>query len=49
MYRAEVLIPLGLAFMIVQGLLFAWLYPQRFSTARDDWAASAHSVAAASL
>lgn len=41
MYRADMLIPLGLASMIIQGLLFAWLYPRLFSTAREDWAASA--------
>jgi hypothetical protein len=37
MYRQEVLIPLGLASMIAQALLFAWLYPRVFSTSRDAW------------
>jgi len=33
MYRDEVLIPLGLASMIVQALLFAWAYPRLFGGA----------------
>ncbi len=35
------IIPLGLASMILQGLLFAYLYPKLFSTARADWLTSA--------
>ena len=35
--RSEVIIPLGLAAMIIQGLMFAYLYPRLFSTARADW------------
>lgn len=45
MYRQEVLIPLGLASMIVQALLFAWLYPRVFSTSRDAWLHSAAGFA----
>jgi hypothetical protein len=41
MYRADVIIPMGLASMAIQGLLFAWLYPKLFSTARGEWTASA--------
>jgi len=41
LYRAEVIIPMGLASMILQGLLFAYLYPHLFSTARADWLTSA--------
>ncbi len=41
MYRPDVIIPLGLASMIVQGIAFAYLYPRLFSTARADWLASA--------
>jgi hypothetical protein len=41
MYRADLIIPLGLASMIIQGLLFAWLYRKLFSTARDRWMKSA--------
>ncbi|MBK6844686.1 MAG: hypothetical protein IPG88_20685 [Gemmatimonadetes bacterium] len=37
MYRQEVIIPLGLATMIVQALIFAWLYPRPFSTSREAW------------
>lgn len=41
MYRADLIIPMGLASMIIQGLLFAWLYPKLFSTTRDRWTKSA--------
>lgn len=37
MYRAEVLIPLGLASMLVQALVFAWAYPRLFPPARVPW------------
>ena len=37
LYRADVIIPLGLAAMIVQALLFAWAYPRLFTTRRDAW------------
>ncbi|MCW1409066.1 hypothetical protein OLZ32_11225 [Rhizobium sp. 1AS11] len=40
-YRVDVIIPMGLASMIIQGLLFAWLYPKLFSTAQDQWTRSA--------
>ena len=45
MYRDEVLIPLGLASMLIQGLIFSWIYPRLFSTARDAWVGSALSFA----
>lgn len=38
-YRADMIFPLGLASMIVQGLVFAWIYPRLFDTA--DWTGSA--------
>jgi hypothetical protein len=41
MYRSDVLIPLGLGSMLAQAALFAWLYPQLFSTAREQWVGSA--------
>jgi len=41
MYRAQVIIPFGLVSMVLQGLVFAWLYPRLFSTARGDWLSSA--------
>lgn len=41
LYRADVIIPLGLASMAVQSVFFAWAYPRLFSTARADWLSSA--------
>lgn len=40
-YRSDVIIPLGLASMLIQALAFAWAYPRLFSTRRQDWARSA--------
>jgi hypothetical protein len=40
-YRETVIIPLGLASMLIQALLFAWLYPRLFDTAHDAWLSSA--------
>jgi hypothetical protein len=40
-YRREVIIPFGLASMLAQAVLFAWIYPRLFSTDRDAWLASA--------
>lgn len=37
LYREEVIIPLGLAAMVTQGLVFAYIYPRLFSTAATDW------------
>jgi hypothetical protein len=45
MYREPVIIPLGLASMLVQGLIFAWVYPRVFSTARSNWLRSAAAFA----
>jgi hypothetical protein len=41
LYRAEVIIPFGLASMVVQAVFFAWAYPRLFSTRREDWLTSA--------
>jgi hypothetical protein len=41
LYRAEVIIPMGLASMIIQGLFFAWMYPRLFNTAEDQWLSGA--------
>jgi hypothetical protein len=41
LYRPDVIIPLGLATMIIQSLLFAWIYPRLFTTRRDAWLSSA--------
>lgn len=37
MYRDDVLIPLGLASMVIQALFFAWVYPRLFPPARVPW------------
>ena len=41
LYRQDVIIPMGLASMLIQGLIFAYLYPRLFSTAHGDWVNSA--------
>lgn len=41
MYRSEVIIPLGLASMVIQAIIFAWAYPRLFNTRRDVWLRSA--------
>lgn len=41
LYRAEVIIPFGLASMLIQAVFFAWGYPRLFSTRREDWIGSA--------
>jgi hypothetical protein len=46
LYRDEVIIPFGLASMLIQAVIFAWAYPRLFSTRRDDWFASALRFAA---
>jgi hypothetical protein len=35
MYREQVIIPMGLASMLAQGLLFAWAYPRLFGGFAD--------------
>src|SRR4051794_21127293 len=37
LYRDRVVIPLGLASMVIQAVAFAWLYPRVFSTDRAVW------------
>jgi hypothetical protein len=44
-YRDQVIVPFGLATMILQALIFAWLYPRLFSTARHEWLYSAGAFA----
>jgi hypothetical protein len=39
MYRPEVLIPLGIGSMLIQGAIYAWAYPRLFD--RERWAAGA--------
>ncbi len=42
MYRPDVIIPLGLASMVIQGLIFSFAYPRLFSTApADTWRSAA--------
>ena len=41
MYRTDVIIPMGLASMVVQGLFFAWAYPRLFDTSSDNWLSGA--------
>ena len=36
-FRPDIIIPMGLASMLIQGLIFAYLYPRLFSTSRGDW------------
>jgi hypothetical protein len=40
-FRAVVIIPFGLASMLIQAAIFAWAYPKLFSTRRDRWHTSA--------
>jgi len=40
-YRSQVIIPFGLASMIIQAIFFAWAYPRLFSIRREDWLGSA--------
>ena len=40
-YRPDPLIPLGVASMLIQAVIFAWAYPRLFSTAAEDWRRSA--------
>ncbi|MDP1699586.1 MAG: hypothetical protein Q8L53_01315 [Aestuariivirga sp.] len=40
-YREDVVVPMGLGSMVIQGLIFAWIYPRLFSTAKGQWLSSA--------
>lgn len=44
-FRPEVIIPFGLASMLIQAVFIAWAYPKLFSTRREDWVASAGKFA----
>jgi hypothetical protein len=41
LYRAEVIVPFGLLSMLIQAVVYAWLYPRLFDTGRDRWRGSA--------
>ena len=45
MYRDEVIIPLGLASMVIQALVFAWAYPRLFPSTRMPWQRGAFGFA----
>lgn len=40
-YRPQPVIPLGLSSMLIQGLLYAWVYPRLFDTSPEAWISSA--------
>ncbi len=39
--RADPILPMGFATMLMQGALFSWMYPRLFSTERANWQVSA--------
>jgi len=41
LYREDVIIPMGLSSMLLQGVIFAFVYPRLFSTGHLDWQKSA--------
>jgi hypothetical protein len=41
LFRAEVIIPFGLTAMLMQAVIYAWAFPNLFSTRRQDWLSSA--------
>ncbi len=40
-YRKDIIIPMGLSSMLIQGLFFAWAYPKLFDTSPENWLSSA--------
>jgi len=40
-YRPQPVIPLGVASMVLQGILYAWVYPRLFDTSHEAWMRSA--------
>jgi hypothetical protein len=40
-FRPDVIIPLGLLSMIVQGAIFSWAYPRLFSPGQGSWISGA--------
>jgi hypothetical protein len=43
-YRPDVVIPMGLASMVIQAAIFSWSYPKLFSTERAAWMRSALKI-----
>lgn len=41
LFRPEVIIPLGLSTMIIQGAIFSWAYPKLFPPHRVSWTSGA--------
>lgn len=41
LYRPEVIIPMGLASMLIQAYIFSWAYPRLFPTAQRNWTSNA--------
>jgi hypothetical protein len=39
--RADPILPMGFATMLIQGALFSWAYPRLFDTSRTAWLGSA--------
>jgi hypothetical protein len=39
--RADPILPMGFATMVIQGALFSWAYPRLFNTERQAWLGSA--------
>lgn len=39
--RADPILPMGFATMLIQGAIFSWAYPRLFSTERPNWISSA--------
>jgi hypothetical protein len=45
-YRSEVIIPMGLASMLIQAAVFSWAYPKLYSTVRNHvWTSAAKCFA----
>jgi hypothetical protein len=41
LFRPDVIIPLGLASMIIQGTIFSWAYPKLFASREGTWISGA--------
>ncbi len=46
LYRDAVIIPFGLTSMVIQAVIFAWLFPRLCSTAPDRWLREGFTFAA---
>ena len=41
LYRDDVIIPMGLASMVIQALFFAWVFPKVFDVTAGNWVSNA--------